>query len=168
MALRCKTACADIHARCLTTNTYAMAYFLPIILSEGLGFGVGASLCLSAPPWFFAGLIMFATSWVADRYRKRVPVLVFNACLSIIGLPLMGFATNTGARLVGAFLTVAGANANVPATMAWQANNIRGQWTRAFASALLVAFDGVGGIVSSLVFESDAPKYRPGIWTALG
>lgn len=145
-----------------------MAYFLPLILSEGMGFGVGVSQCLTAPPWVFTGLVMFAAAWVGDKYQTRVPVVVFNALLSIIGLPLMGFAKSNGARYVGVFLTVAGANANVPACMAWQANNVRGQWTRAFSSATLVAFDGVGGIISSLVFELDAPRYRPGVFTALG
>ncbi|KAJ5454147.1 Major facilitator superfamily domaingeneral substrate transporter [Penicillium daleae] len=153
---------------CLTINTYAMAYFLPIILSEGMGFGVGASQCLSAPPWVFAALLMFAAAWVGDKIQRRVPVLLFNVCLSLIGLPMMGFLKNNAARYVGVFLTVAGANANVPACMAWQANNIRGQWTRAFSSATLIAFDGIGGIIASLVFEKDAPRYRPGVYTALG
>lgn len=145
-----------------------MAYFLPIILSDGMGFGVGTSQCLTTPPWAFAAVVMFVAAWASDRYRTRAPIVIFNAMLAIIGLPVMAFTKNTGARYFGVFLTVAGANANVPACMAWQANNIRGQWTRAFSSATLVAFDGIGGIVSSLVFELDAPKYRPGVYTALG
>ncbi|KAJ5623953.1 hypothetical protein N7510_000262 [Penicillium lagena] len=153
---------------CLTINTYAMAYFLPIILSDGMGFGVGESQCLTAPPWVFAALVMYATAWVGDKIQRRVPILLFNVCLSIIGLPMMGFLENNAARYVGVFLTVAGANANVPACMAWQANNIRGQWTRAFSSATLIGFDGIGGIIASLVFEKDAPQYRPGVFTALG
>ncbi|OKP08305.1 hypothetical protein PENSUB_5672 [Penicillium subrubescens] len=56
----------------------------------------------------------------------------------------------------------------VAACMTWQANNIRGQWTRAFSSATLIAFDGIGGIITSLVFEKDAPRYRPGVYTVLG
>lgn len=144
-----------------------MAYFLAIILN-GMGFSVGQSQCLSSPPWAFAGIVMITTSWIADKYRTRAPVMLFNTCLSFIGLPLMGFAKGNAARLVGAFLTVAGANANVPAAMAWQANNVRGHWTRAFSSALLIIFDGIGGIISSLVFEKDAPQYRPGIFTAIG
>jgi hypothetical protein len=35
---------------CLTTVSYALAYFLPIILQGGMGFSVGAAQCLVAPP----------------------------------------------------------------------------------------------------------------------
>lgn len=52
--------------------------------------------------------------------------------------------------------------------MAYQANNIRGQWKRAFASATLVGFGGIGGIAGSTVFRNqDAPSYRPGIWACI-
>jgi hypothetical protein len=48
--------------------------------------------------------------------------------------------------------------------MTYQANNIRGQWKRAFASATLVGFGGIGGIAGSTVFRSqDSPHYHPGI-----
>jgi hypothetical protein len=33
-----------------TTCTYAIAYFLPQILEDGMGFSVGAAQCLIAPP----------------------------------------------------------------------------------------------------------------------
>jgi hypothetical protein len=52
--------------------------------------------------------------------------------------------------------------------MVFQANNIRGQWKRAFCSASLIGLGGTGGIVGSLVFRSqDAPKYLPGIYACL-
>ncbi|KKK12654.1 hypothetical protein AOCH_001342 [Aspergillus ochraceoroseus] len=134
---------------CLTTVTYSIAYFLPIILRENMGFGVGASQCLIAPPYVLAGILMGSTSWAGDKYRMRAPVLVFNSLVTLIGLPVMGFAQNPGVRFF------------------WS-NNIRGQWTRAFASAILVGFGGVGGIAGSLIFRSqDAPRYIPGIWGAI-
>ena len=106
---------------------------------------------------------MYATSWYGDKYKTRAPVLIFNSVISIIGLPIMGFSTNNAVRYFGAFIGIAGANANVPATMAYQANNIRGQWKRAFCSATLTGLGGVGGIAGSLVFRSqDAPAYVPG------
>ncbi|KAL3473212.1 major facilitator superfamily domain-containing protein [Aspergillus californicus] len=152
----------------LTTVSYAIAYFLPIILRDNMGFSVAAAQCLIAPPYVLAGIQMVSTSWISDKYRMRAPILVFNSLIALIGLPIMGFANNSGVRFFGVFLTTAGANANIPAAMAYQANNIRGQWTRAFASATLVAFGGIGGIAGSLVFRSqDAPDYVPGIWAAI-
>ncbi|BCR99123.1 putative phthalate transporter [Aspergillus luchuensis] len=153
---------------CSTTGAYAIAYFLPIILQDGMGFSTGAAQCLVAPPYGFAGIVMYTTAWISDRYRIRGPIVAFNAVVGIIGLPLMGFAKGNAARYVGVFLVVAGANSNIPAVMAYQANNIRGQWTRAFCSATLIGVGAIGGILSSLVFQSkDAPGYRPGIWTTI-
>ena len=74
---------------CLTTVTYSIAYFLPIILREGMGFSIGAAQCLVAPPYAFAGIVMFCTAWVGDKYHVRGPILAFNACLALIGLPIM-------------------------------------------------------------------------------
>jgi hypothetical protein len=72
-----------------TTTAYALSYFLPIIYKQGMGFSTKVSLCLFAPPYAAAGIWMFATSWLGDRYHIRGPILVFNATLTIIGLPLM-------------------------------------------------------------------------------
>jgi predicted MFS family arabinose efflux permease len=151
-----------------TTVTYALAYFLPIILTQNMGFSVGASQCLVAPPYAFAGIVMYVTGWAGDKYRLRGPVIVFNALLCIIGLPIMGFHTSAAVRYFGVFLVTAGANANVPAAMSYQANNIRGQWKRAFCSATFVSFGGIGGIAGSLVFRNeDAPGYRPGLYACI-
>lgn len=52
--------------------------------------------------------------------------------------------------------------------MAYQANNIRGQWKRAFCSATMIGTGGVGGIAGSLVFRTrDSPSYRPGFYAAI-
>ena len=107
---------------------------------------------------------MYSMSWIGDRYRVRAIILVGNSAISIIGLPIMAFASNTGVKYFGVFIAVAGVNANIPACMAYQANNIRGQWKRAFCSATLTGLGGIGGIAGSLVFRSqDAPRYIPGL-----
>lgn len=101
----------------------------------------------------FAGIVMFSTAWVADKYRIRGPIIAGNAVVTIIGLAMMGWAPGIPAQYAGVFFTCAGANSNIPHMMSWQANNIRGQWKRAFCSATLVAFGGIGGIAGSLVFR---------------
>jgi len=151
-----------------TTVSYALAYFLPIILRDGMGFDVGAAQCLVAPPYALAGIWMFACGWFGDKYHIRGPIIVVNAVLMIVGLALMGFISNVGGRYFGVFLACAGANCSVPAVLTYQANNIRGQWKRAFCSATLVGFGGIGGIAGSLVFRSqDNPTYRPGLYACM-
>ena len=155
---------------CATTVSYALAYFLPIILEGELGFDTGTAQCLVAPPYVFAALVMVATGWFGDKYRQRGLCVAFNAILCIIGLAVMGWAySDTRARYFGVFFATAGANANVPSVLTYQANNIRGQWRRAFCSATLVGCGALGGIVGSTVFRSeDSPTYIPGLSVAMG
>lgn len=151
-----------------TTVTYALAYFLPVILHLGLKFTVGQSQCLVAPPYAAAAIWMFCTGWFGDKYRIRGPLVAMNAAIAIVGVCVLGFAKNLPARYFGVFLAAAGSNANVPTVLTYQANNIRGHWKRAFCSATLVGMGGVGGIIGSLVFRSqDAPTYHPGLYACI-
>jgi hypothetical protein len=147
-----------------TTMTYAIAYFLPIILKDGMGFSPAAANCLIAPPYVFAAFVMIGFAWAGDAYKIRSVWVIANGVLALIGLPLIGFSNNVGVRYFGIFLATAAANANVPCVLTWQANNIRGQWKRALCSATLVGAGGVGGIIGGTVFRTqDAPHYVPGI-----
>ena len=121
------------------------------------------SQCLGAPPYVFSGILMYAAAWFSDKYRTRGPVLCFLCLVSLIGLPIMGFVKSPWGQYVGVFITVSGTNSAIPSVMAYQANNIRGQWRRAFCSASLTGIGGIGGIAGALIFRSqDAPSYVPG------
>jgi hypothetical protein len=125
---------------------------------------MAASQCLVAPPYLFAGILMYCVSWLGDRYKMRAAVININCLICMIGLPIMGFHSSPSVRYFGVFLGVAGSNANIPSLMAYQANNIRGQWKRAFCSATLTGFGGIGGIAGSLIFRTqDSPDYMPGM-----
>ncbi|CAN9469143.1 unnamed protein product [Alternaria alternata] len=50
---------------------YSWGYFLPIILRNDMKYSVAMSQILSFPPYVLAAAWMFATAWVADRYRMR-------------------------------------------------------------------------------------------------
>ncbi len=152
-----------------TTISYALAYTLPILLIDNMGFSVGAAQCLVAPPYIFAGIVMFTTGWIGDRFRFRGPLIIVNMLLCLTGLPIMAWATSSGVRYFGVFLVTAGANSNVPTTMSFQANNLRGQWKRAFCSATLVGFGGIGGIAGSLIFRAQdkLTGYKPGMYACM-
>merc|ERR1711975_173146 len=72
----------------LTTQAYALAFFLPIILNSNMGFSVAHSQLLSAPPYAAAGIVMFICAWVGDKYHVRAPLMLFTASLGLIGLPM--------------------------------------------------------------------------------
>lgn len=107
---------------------------------------------------------MFVQSYYADKWHIRGPFIVMNALLGLLGLGLLGYTTSSSVRYFGCFLATIAGNANIPAILTYQANNIRGQWKRALASATLVGFGGIGGIIGSTIYRSqDSPTYGPGI-----
>ncbi|KAL8726157.1 MAG: hypothetical protein Q9166_006874 [cf. Caloplaca sp. 2 TL-2023] len=115
-----------------------------------------------------AAIFIIASAYLGDRFHVRGPILIANSLVALIGLPLMGFAHQNGARYFGVFLVTAGTNANVPTALAYQANNVRGQWKRALCSAMFVAIGGIGAISGGTIFRSqDAPRYVPGIAAAI-
>jgi hypothetical protein len=66
-----------------------------------MGFSIGASQCLVAPPYALAAIVMYATGWAGDKYHVRGPIIVFNMILCIIGISIMGFAKSPAVRYFG-------------------------------------------------------------------
>ncbi|KAF3403250.1 hypothetical protein DPV78_003751 [Talaromyces pinophilus] len=149
-------------------QAYAVGFFLPVLLNKKMKFSQAAAQGLSSPPYVAAMILMYAEGWASDKIRLRSPMIYLNCMASITGLCLMEWGPSAGVQYFGAILTCAGCSANIPSIMVFQANNIRGQWKRAFCSASLIGLGGTGGIVGSLVFRSqDAPTYLPGIYACL-
>jgi len=143
-----------------TTNTYAIAYFLPIILNDGMGFNVAASQCLIAPPYVLAAILMYVVAIFGDRWHLRSPFILLNGCLLLIGLPLMGYLHNVGVRYFGVFIAVAACNANVPAVLTWQAKTSEASGSELSAPQLLSALEV---LVASLAVPCSDRRTSPTI-----
>lgn len=128
-------------------------------------------VCLDLPPgthtdcarecYVFAIILGVTEGFLSDRWNLRAPFFLLNCALEILGVCLLGFAKPSGVRYFGAFFIIGPAFSNIPFSLTYQANNILGQWKRAFCSATIVGAGGIGGIIGSLVFRSqDAPAYR--------
>ena len=74
---------ADHATSCLTTVAYCVGFFLPIILNNNMGFTVGASQCLIAPPYAFAGTIMLGAGSAGDKYRMRGAIMILLSLIYI-------------------------------------------------------------------------------------
>ncbi|KAK0748438.1 major facilitator superfamily domain-containing protein [Apiosordaria backusii] len=147
----------------------ALAYFVPIILQNGLGYSSDAAIILSAPPYYYAIVPVLLSSWYADRFRIRGPVITFNATCLITGFAVLGFAGNSGARYFGVFLATGAYVANWAALTAYQANNVVGQWKRVFTAAACTMFNGAGGIAGSFIVRNlEAPHYTTAVWVSIG
>ncbi|KAF1808860.1 MFS general substrate transporter [Eremomyces bilateralis CBS 781.70] len=142
--------------------TYSFGYFLPIILKNGMGYSTAMSQILAFPPCVVATIWMFTTAYLADKYRKRGIVIIFNAVMAILGVSMMAFLDRPRDRYAGIFLGISAANSNVPSLLTYMHNNIVGQTKRAIGSALLIGGGAVGGIAASNIFrQQDAPEYTP-------
>ncbi|EAQ93019.1 hypothetical protein CHGG_01254 [Chaetomium globosum CBS 148.51] len=135
----------------------SLAYFVPIILENGLGYSPDTSIILSAPPYYYAVVPVLISSYFADRFRIRGPVIAFNALCLITGFAVLGFAQNSGARYFGVFLATGAYVGNWAALTAYQANNVVG------------AFNGAGGIAGSFIVRNfEAPFYTTAVWVSIG
>ncbi|KAF1809799.1 MFS general substrate transporter [Eremomyces bilateralis CBS 781.70] len=146
---------------------YAFAFFSAIII-KSFGYSVSETFLLAAPPAVASVPFAIFCSWLADRWRTRAPFAILQSIVTLVGMILVRYAHGTGPRYFGVFLGTAGCNASLSTVLAWQANNIRGQSTRAIASAMQVMFGAIGGIYASTTFmEKELPHYTSGIWAAV-
>jgi MFS family permease len=147
----------------------ALSYFLPIILQSGMGFSPNKAILLSAPPYYYAVIPVLLSSYLADKYRTRGPVIVFNAVCLIAGFVMLGFPSQVTVRYIGTYLATGAYISNWAALNAYQANNITGQWKRATIAAAVAACNALGGIAGSyLVRRKEAPRYMTAIWISIG
>jgi hypothetical protein len=75
-----------------------LLFFLPLILNKGLKFSVEKAYLLSAPPPILAAIVGLATSWLADRVRRRGPFVVVGSLVAIVGLCMTGFLDSPAPR----------------------------------------------------------------------
>ncbi|TXT07696.1 uncharacterized protein COLE_04620 [Cutaneotrichosporon oleaginosum] len=150
-----------------TVSSYALAYFLPVILAQ-LGFDNVQSMVLNVPPNAWSVIPALITAYIADRYRNtRAAVIMFSGICLIVGTAMYSQlgAKQKVARYAGIFLAVQGGNCNVPLVLSWAQTSIRAQSKRAFMAAVVVCFGGLGGILASVAFNQNEAKkgYRSGV-----
>jgi hypothetical protein len=94
--------------------------------------------------------------------------MVGNAAITLTGLLITAYSSNSGARYFGVFLGVSGCNANLPTIIAFQSNNVRSDSRRSVANGVQLLFAAIGGIYASTTFmQKEYPTYRTGVWCAV-
>lgn len=153
-----------------TLGGYQIAFFLPAILAS-MGFNNMMIQLLVCPVYVWSVIPAMVSARISDKYRVRGPVVIFNTICLVVGASIfwkLGM-NQKGARLFGVFLGFGGITAMIPMIVSWSQTSVRLQSKRAFSSAVVVAFGGVGGIVASVAFmEKEATQgYPTGMTVAL-
>ncbi|KAJ6614001.1 hypothetical protein B0H10DRAFT_1804385, partial [Mycena sp. CBHHK59/15] len=105
----------------------------------------------------------------SDKHRIHTPFIALNALVCMTRLFIMVFGGKIGPWFFGAFLAIGGCQANIPAVLAYQANNILLHSKHAVGSALVIGFGGIGGIFATTVYrEKDMPTYLNGLGATIG
>lgn len=86
-----------------TMPSYALVFFMPIILRDGMGFSTANSMLLMTPPAGLALILALAAAWVGDKYKMRGPIVAFFQLMSAVGLLVMTYSSSNGAKCFGAF-----------------------------------------------------------------
>lgn len=152
---------------CSTVGSYALSYFAPRIIGS-MGFTGKDIYLLVIPPYVAALPWGMGMAIYSDKTGRRIPFIQGNAVIALLGCALFAFLPtgNVAGRYIGLFLACAAVNSNVALVSTASQSAIRKQTKRAFTSALVVGFGGLGGVISGLIFrEKDAPRYEFGmIW----
>ncbi|TLD19212.1 hypothetical protein PspLS_10040 [Pyricularia sp. CBS 133598] len=149
---------------------YALVFFMPIILHDGMGFSTADSMLLMAPPAGLATILALAAAWASDKYKMRGPIVAFFQLISAVGLLVLTYSRSNGAKYFGGFMCYGFLAYTAPGILTFQANNITSHSKRAVASATCLIGGGVGGIIASVAFTSkESPRYlhQSGVWTTV-
>lgn len=152
---------------CCNVAFSSMPVFLPSIV-EGMGYGTLKSQGLSAPPFFFAFIVVLLTSFISDRLRSRSIPMMFHGLLAMSGYLV---ATVAGAlqsgptlRYLATFPICAGFFSAVTIVITWTINNQASDEGKGTGMAILQIIGQMGPLVGTRLYpDHDAPYYVMGM-----
>ncbi|KAI6090994.1 MFS general substrate transporter [Hypoxylon rubiginosum] len=148
---------------------YATTFFMPTILLE-FGWTARDAQVHTIPVYAVSAVGMVAVAYLSDRLKHRYGFIVLGCVVATVGYAMLLHqdSLSRNARYAGVFLVSLGGFVSTPIALAWLANNVAGQWKRAFSSAIQVALGNVCGIVAALIFrEDESPHYPTGYGTSV-
>jgi MFS family permease len=142
-----------------------------------MGYTNNQSQLLTVPPYFLGCIVTICGGFLADKYKKRGPYMMFFCVVAITGFVILISTRNPHLQYFGTFLVVSGyynsflllclnsqrklrVYPTLPMVLTWNGNNIGGTTKRAVGIAMQVAFGNIAGIIAAFTFQTqDAPRY---------
>lgn len=148
----------------LIVPAYSYAFFAPTIISQ-LGYTAMEAQRHSIYPWLATMGYSLLLAVISDLSRIRLPFALLSAATAIAGLGMvMGCVDSPNARYGGCFLTAMGLYSCMPIFICWMSLNFSGHTRKSVATAFVIGFGNIGGIVASFIFpNNEKPGYKKGV-----
>ncbi|KAL1406637.1 hypothetical protein Q8F55_008343 [Vanrija albida] len=150
------------------TPLYTFSLFSPTLVAA-LGYTAAKAQLMSVPPYVAAAFCTVFSGYISDKIQKRGLVTICFAFVAALGYILLLANVNNGANYAGLFLAACGVYPLIPVVVAWGSNNCGGSLKKGVATAIIVSFGNLGGIISSFIYpKEDGPRYIKGHAVCLG
>jgi len=143
----------------LGTTLYGLAFFSPTIVGSLGKNSANRTQLLSVPPFACSFVLGIASSYLADRYKRRGVTTVIFSLIATVGYIIFLVTPNKHANYGALFLQVIGVYGCAPPLVTWVSNNVQPFYKRATAIAFAFVMTNAGGILSTWIFN-DAPRFR--------
>lgn len=131
-------------------GTYGLSFSLPTIITQ-LGYESSQAQLLTIPTYVFAAIYTLVIAVFADRTQKRAVFVLIPYLTSIAGL-IICLATPQprlpGLVLFAVYLLAAGFYSVVPAIIAWNSNNLSGEWKRGIGIGMQIGITNYVGLLA--------------------
>ncbi|KXN73681.1 hypothetical protein CONCODRAFT_3367 [Conidiobolus coronatus NRRL 28638] len=125
-----------------------------------MGFPKLTSLLLTAPPYAVGIVTLILLSRHSDKKMERCYHICLPIIAGIIGFLIMIPDTSKYWKYLGSCIAVQGIFNASPISLSWLSNNMVGSTKSATATAMIVSFSNVGGVVAGQMFRKwEAPNY---------
>ncbi|OAA58437.1 Major facilitator superfamily domain, general substrate transporter [Niveomyces insectorum RCEF 264] len=163
-----KTYVYAVQEFCIDFSLFGFTNFLPSLL-HGMGFeGVRVQL-MTVPVYAWATISFFGIAWLADRFQKRGPFLLFALLCAVLGYAIMLGTDNSTARFVSVFILATSVFTTTGLDIVWLNSNVSGHFKRATAVGTVLTISNISGAVAGQIYRSqDQPRYLPAVKTAMG
>ncbi|KAJ0382720.1 hypothetical protein COL922a_011962 [Colletotrichum nupharicola] len=135
---------------------------------KNMGYTSSNAQLLTIPPYIVGAISAYVSSSLSDRFKWRMPFIVFAQVLVLISFAILFFKAeniqeNIPACYFAIFLASIGFYPINPGGNAWTVNNLAGPTKRAQGIAYMICLGSIGGIVGSFIYrEDESPKYPSG------
>lgn len=154
--------CAAIYF-CLVVPAYSYAFFAPTVISQ-MGYTAMEAQRHSIYPWLATMGFSLLLAFISDYYKHRTSFAVFAALVAVAGLSMILGSETATVRYGGCFLTAMGLYTCMPILICWMSLNFTGHTRKSVATAFVIGFGNIGGIVASFIYPNgDGPKYIKGL-----